>query len=50
MSLLFRNFAIADTRAAGLVPFDTAQKLLIEEGQTVDRKFITQLLEVYIYM
>lgn len=47
MSLLFRNFATADSRAVGLVPFDTAQRLLIEEGQTVDRKFITQLLEAF---
>ena len=44
---LFSSFAGADTRALGLISYFSAEKILIDQCQAVDPKFLTQVLEAF---
>lgn len=47
LALLFRNFAASDDRATGLVPYNAAEKVLLEECPAAERKDLGKLLDPF---
>jgi Ca2+-binding EF-hand superfamily protein len=47
LTLLFRAFSSADSRALGVLPFLSAEKILKEECRAVDSKHLIQVLETF---
>ena len=47
LTILFRSFSAADSRALGVLPFLSAEKILKEECRAVDSKYLIQVLETF---